>query len=69
MERESRVLTASVKFDGQKYTASYFIEGGIIHASIEGKSFFSPVGRAAAVDTVKVLLTDYLLQTLPPKPE
>lgn len=62
MERQSTVLTTSVDFEGDTYSASYFIEGGIIHAEIGGRVLMTAVGLHSAEQSVKMLLTGHLLQ-------
>jgi len=62
MERNSVVQDVEVTHDGQTYRASYFVESNVIHAMIGGRTLLSPIGPVSAGDTVKALLTGYLLQ-------
>lgn len=61
-ERECLVQTVDVKFDGELHRASYYVENNVIHAQIDGHPVLSPLGNAQAADTVKVLLTEHLIQ-------
>lgn len=62
MERQSQVLDVTVEQDGHRYQASYFVERDVIHAQIEGKVMEMPLGRKPAAETVKGLLSGFLLQ-------
>jgi len=62
MERCSQVLEVQIEQEGSAHRASYFVEGGTIHASIAGKIVAVPVGPRSAADTVKSLLSGYLAQ-------
>jgi hypothetical protein len=62
MERESVVGTVSADIPGQSITAHYFVENGVIHANIAGRTLLSPVGNCSPRNTVKALLTSYMLQ-------
>jgi hypothetical protein len=61
-ERECIVQTVEVTLDGEIHRASYYVENNIIHARISGHPVLSPLGNAPAADTVKVLLTEHLIQ-------
>jgi bacterioferritin (cytochrome b1) len=61
-ERECLVQTVEVRFDGELHRASYYVENNIIHAQIDGHPVLSPLGKTPAADTVKVLLTEHLIQ-------
>ncbi|CAN7558070.1 hypothetical protein [Devosia sp. LjRoot3] len=65
MDTQSQVLTVEVEFEGQTYTASYFLEQDIIQANIEGRLFTAVKGDGAADDTVRALLLEWLLQNTP----
>lgn len=62
MERQSTVQTTSVTFEGQTYSASYFVENNIINANIGGRVMMTPLGPNGAEKTVQTLLTGHLLQ-------
>ena len=62
-ERPSVVQTVEVAQDGQKFTACYFIEHSIIHASINGRTRAVPVGAVLSPhETVKALLRGSLIR-------
>jgi hypothetical protein len=61
-ERESVVQTVEVTHAGQVHRASYFIEGSIIHADVEGLRLVTPVGNGSAADMVKAMLAGRVLQ-------
>jgi hypothetical protein len=61
MDTQSRVLTVEIEFEGQNYTASYFLEQDIIHASIEGRLFTTIKGAGPAEETVRALMLESLL--------
>lgn len=65
MDIQSQVLTVEVEFEGQTYTASYFLEQDIIQASIEGRLYTAVKGAGPAEDTVQALLLEWLLQNTP----
>ena len=70
MDTQSQVLTVEVEFEGQTYTASYFLEQDIIQAIIEGRLFTVVKGASPAEDTVRALMLEWLLQnTVRSKPE
>jgi hypothetical protein len=52
----------SADIPGQSITAHYFVENGVIHANIAGRTLLSPVGNCSPRNTVKALLTSYMLQ-------
>lgn len=60
MEQENMVLDVSVELDGQTYTASYFIENGVIHANIADCTYRVPLGPTPPRETVRSLLTERL---------
>ncbi|WIY54019.1 hypothetical protein O9Z70_05685 [Devosia sp. YIM 151766] len=60
MEQEHMVRDVSVQVDEQIHTATYFVEGGTIHANIGDQSYFLPVGRIPAEETVRSLLIEKL---------
>ena len=62
MERQSQILEAQVEHDGSVHRVSYFIEVDTIHTSIGGRMLSIPVGPRSAADTVRSLLSGYLLQ-------
>jgi hypothetical protein len=62
MEQESVVGTLSADIAGESITAHYFVENGVIHANIAGRTLLSPVGNCSPRDTVRALLTSYVLQ-------
>ena len=62
MERNSQVLEVEVDYGGRPHRASYFVEDNIIYASIGGRLLFIPRGPRSAADTVKTVLSGYLLQ-------
>lgn len=65
MEPHSMVLTAEVEFEGQKYTATYYIEQDAIYANVEGRLISTALTALSAEQTVKSLLLGYLLQSHP----
>ena len=62
MERECVVLTVDAAHEGEVYTASYFIEYGLIHCEIGGRYVVVPLGNVSAEGTVRALLSGHLLQ-------
>jgi hypothetical protein len=62
MERNSQVLEVEVEYGGTPHRASYFVEDNTIHASIGGRLLSIPRGPRSAADTVKTVLSGYLLQ-------
>ena len=62
MEPNSTVLEASVQFEGETYTAAYFIEHGIIHANIGGRTLMAPFVSDSAEKIVETLLIGNLAQ-------
>lgn len=63
MERESMVQEVSVEFDGETYTAAYFVEGNTIHANLQGRILLFPVGNVAPASIVKAVLTGQLMHS------
>lgn len=61
-ERECLVQTVEVTHGGETHRAIYFVENSIIHAQIGGHTMLSPLGNAPAANTVRALLTEYLIQ-------
>lgn len=57
---ENVVLTAEVTHEGEKVSASYFVEKGVIHADIEGRTMTFPLSRIPA----EVMVTSLLRATL-----
>jgi hypothetical protein len=62
MERNSQVLEVEIEYGGAPHRASYFVEDDTIHASIGGRMLSIPRGPRSAADTVKAVLSGYLLQ-------
>jgi hypothetical protein len=62
MERNSQVLEVEVDYGGTPHRASYFVEENTIHANIGGRVLSIPCGPRSAADTVKTVLSGYLLQ-------
>ena len=62
MERQSQVMEVEVDYDGQAHRASYFVEHDTIHTAIAGRMVTIPLGPRPAADTVKTVLSGYLLQ-------
>lgn len=62
MEQEGLVQNVSIDHFGETFSSSYFVENGMIHASIGGRVLISPLGNCPAADTVRALLTGHLLQ-------
>jgi hypothetical protein len=56
MLAEHRIFETQVIHEGQVHKASYFVENGIIHASIDGQTTRAPVGRGPAEAIVKAVL-------------
>jgi hypothetical protein len=63
MERESQILTTEVEFEGESYSATYYVEHNIIHAHIGGRLMSTPVAHVPAERTVQALLQGHLLQS------
>lgn len=63
MERESMVQEVSVEFDGETYTAAYFVEGNTIHANLQGRILLFPVGNVAPASIVKAVFTGQLMHS------
>lgn len=55
-----RIRVAEVETDGERHQASYFIENGIIHASIAGNIRRIPVSTLAPETAVQRLLLAHL---------
>jgi hypothetical protein len=62
MEQHSQVLEVEIEHEGSRYQASYFVENGTIHANVGGRMLTLPHGPNRAADTVKAVLSGYLLQ-------
>jgi len=62
MERENLVETVTADNHGEPVTAHYFVQDGVIHANIAGRTLLSPVGNCSPQNTVKALLSSHLLQ-------
>ncbi len=60
MEREGLVQDVEINLDGQTHTATYFIENGTIHASLDNKIYLLPLGPVPASDVVKNLMAEKL---------
>jgi len=56
METQSKVLTAEVTYEGQTFSAPYFVENGIIQANIDGDIILAPLTETPAKETVEALL-------------
>ena len=62
MEPNSTVLEALVRFEGETYQAAYFIENGMIHANIGGRTLMAPLVSDSAEKIVETLLLGHLAQ-------
>jgi hypothetical protein len=62
MERQSQVMVVRLEQDGSPHEASYFVERDVIHANIDGQVRTIPLGNGPAAETVKSVLSGYLLQ-------
>ena len=60
MQHKSVILDVSVEHQGQIHTASYFVEGDLVHARIGDNVLLSPLGGADAADKVRHLLLAHL---------
>jgi hypothetical protein len=58
MNQTNLVQDVSVEIDAQTYTATYFIEGGAIHALVDGRKYRLSVGTEPADETVRALIVD-----------
>ena len=59
--RDENVVRDLVVSDGpDRIRATYFIEQGILHASIEGRTFLLPVGSAPSDESLRQLLIGQL---------
>ncbi|MCY1546057.1 hypothetical protein D9M68_820340 [compost metagenome] len=56
MHQEHVVKTVEVTYEGKKVSAPYFVECGIIHAQIDGRTMALPVGRMPVETTVRTVL-------------
>lgn len=56
MDREHMVQDVTVEIGGETHTAIYFIEDGVIHASIGDESYRLPTGSGPADETVRTHL-------------
>ncbi|MHA6690566.1 hypothetical protein [Devosia sp. A449] len=57
---EHVVQTVDVMHEGKVVSASYFVESGIIHAQIDGRTMRLPLGAKPADVTVKTVLAGAL---------
>lgn len=57
---EHVVQTVDVTHEGRVVSALYFIESGIIHAQIDGRTMRLPLGTMSADVTVKTVLAGAL---------
>lgn len=63
MEGKSIVLTTQVEFEGNSYSATYFVnDDDVVHANIGGKVLLTPLAMRSAEKVVQALLTGHLLQ-------
>ena len=62
IERQFQVYNASIEFDGEVHSASYYIENNVIHANIGGRMIMTVLGSNPGSQTVKALLLAHLLQ-------
>lgn len=60
-DRASMVHEVKLQRGGEIHVATYYIEHGLIHASVDGKTMIAPLGVVPATDTVRVLLASILL--------
>lgn len=60
MEREGLVQDVEIDVDGQTHRATYFIDNGTIHASVDSKIYLLPLGPGPASDTIKSLMAEKL---------
>lgn len=58
MDREHIVQAVTVEICGERHTAVYFIENGIIHASIGDEDYCLPIAEANAAETVRAHLRE-----------
>lgn len=60
--REARMHTEHVVFeikieqDGERHTATYFVENGTIHAHIAGRTFLFPIGGKPPEEVLRKML-------------
>lgn len=62
MERLSMVHRVLVEHAGRTYRADYFVEDGVIHASLDGHIVLRPLASAEPADTVRTMLSGHLAQ-------
>ncbi len=56
MQDENIVRDLCVSDGGRTITASYFVEAGILHASVDGRNLILPVGDDGSEETVRSLI-------------
>ncbi len=60
MDQEHLVQDISVQMGQEIYKATYFVEGGTIHANIAGQTWRLPLGQVPAEQAVRSLLIEKL---------
>lgn len=61
-DQECLVQIVEVALDSELHRANFFVEGGIVHALVCGRTMHFPLGTIPAADTVKALLLQNLAQ-------
>jgi hypothetical protein len=56
MDLEGSVHAVSVQHGGIAHHASFFVEDGTIHATVDGRTVLLPLGHLSAADSVRALL-------------
>jgi hypothetical protein len=62
MERQSQIFEVELDQQGETHRATYFVERDMIFTSIGGRMLIAPLGSKPAMETVKSLLSGFLLQ-------
>lgn len=62
MSTEHVVLETQIEFAGAIHKAAYFVENGVIHADIDGKTMLLPVGQIPPDQTVQSMLRGHLFR-------
>ncbi|MFC3706305.1 hypothetical protein ACFOOL_16275 [Devosia honganensis] len=60
MERDGLVQDVEIQLDGEIHKATYFVEGGVIHAQLGDQTYRLPLGRRPAGEMVKSLMAEKL---------
>lgn len=61
-DQANMVHEVEVAIGAKSLKARYYIEGGVIVAMVENKTYRCPVGSVASADTVRAMLTELALE-------